>query len=457
MKSKLFPLAVILSVALFVRLGFLVLFGGIDQSIYDSMSDQTIYLDLAANMVTGKGFVMSTAIWIAVPGQSTSIMPPLYPIFLAGIFSVFGQNIIVVRLIQILLSLVVVVAGYVLGYGLFGRSVGILSGVLLAVYPASVMYVRPLMSEALFYPLVMLLALLTWRLWVGQARIVTYVLWGVVAGLAILTRTEAALLAALLAVSLIARALFQRQRIAWSRYGLAIVALLVVLMPYAAYNYQAHGHVSFFPNARWKLWDRTWWNEMRTRPEWQGVLLPERRVVPDWNQRSEVSRDGYLWSLAMQFIRENPLTVILQRIRQLPAAYPLIPRELIRDQLVLPDGHAYGPTSLDDVVRYATPAEQIRVWAFRLMFVLGLFGLILMIKHRRSDAYWLVLFLVWNVAHTMAFVGSERLRLQIDPIVAVLASSFIVYASGAVFQSSPKPILPSVPPIETGATRQPSD
>jgi asparagine N-glycosylation enzyme membrane subunit Stt3 len=91
------------------------------------------------------------------------------------------------------------------------------------------------------------------------------------------------------------------------------------------------------------------------------------------------------------------------------------------------------------------------------MFVLGLFGLILMIKHRRSDAYWLVLFLVWNVAHTMAFVGSERLRLQIDPIVAVLASSFIVYASGAVFQSSPKPILPSVPPIETGATRQPSD
>ena len=439
MKGKLFPLVLILTLAFVARLGYMAMFGGLDQEIHDSMSDQKIYLDLASNMAAGKGFVVSTDIWVAVPGQPTSIMPPLYPVFLAGVFSYVGQNFILVRLIQALLSLIVVACGYWLGYGLFGRATGILSGVLLALYPASVMYVRPLMSEALFYPLVMLLALLTWRLWWGNARMARHLLWGIVAGLAILTRTEAALLVALVAAFLILRKLFHSQSSSWGKFALMAVMMLAVLAPYAAYNAQAHGRISFFPNARWKLWDHTWWSEMRTHPEWQGVTLPERQVVPNWEQRSEISRDEYLWSTAMIFIIQNPRTVLLQHTRQALAAYPLIPRELLRDRAVAPDGQAFGPTSLDDVVQYSTPAEQLRVWAFRLMFVLGILSLILVFKHHLSNAYWLALFLLWNMAHTIVLVGSERLRLQIDPILVVLASTFIVFVYGVAAQSMRSP------------------
>jgi hypothetical protein len=90
-----------------------------------------------------------------------------------------------------------------------------------------------------------------------------------------------------------------------------------------------------------------------------------------------------------------------------------------------PDGYQYGPTSLDDVVKYVTPIEEVRVWLFRVTLVLAVGGLILVAFRKQQNAYWLILVLLWNAVHSAAFVGSERLRLQIDAYLIVLAAFFV--------------------------------
>jgi 4-amino-4-deoxy-L-arabinose transferase-like glycosyltransferase len=422
-------LLIVLLAALLSRLLFLTIFGGFDGRLHDSFTDQNIYLDLAHNVAAGHGFVVSHAIWIADVNTPTSIMPPLYPLLVALSFRLFGESLLVVRLLQLVLSLVMVAAIYLTGRMLFGTRVAFIAGLLTALYPPLVMYVRPLMSEALFLPLIAVLVLLTAQLGQGIPSRRLACAWGIVAGLAILTRTEAALLAGLLLAWLIYRQLVvARPGGGRAPVVVAFLALSLTLLPYACYNYAVHGAFSPLPNARWKFWDHTWWAEVRKEPAWQGVVLPERQLVPDWSTKTERARDAYLGDLAMQFVREHPRVFIYQRLRQLYLSYPVLPLEAFPRTASLlgdttrPDGYAYGATSLDDDVRYLTPAEKIRGWSFRLAAVGALLGIILMFSRRQGQASWLLLLLLWNVLDAMAFVGSERMRLQIDAYFLLFAA-----------------------------------
>jgi 4-amino-4-deoxy-L-arabinose transferase-like glycosyltransferase len=158
MKSK-HILTILFFLTVATRVGYMLIFGGFDHEIHDSMSDQFIYIDIGQNLADGKGFVTSVDTFIADAGELTSISPPLYPYFLAGVFSVFGKNLIAVRLIHILLSFVVVAVTYWLGKEIFSENIGRVSGILVAVHPAYIMYVRPIMSESIFFALVALMAL----------------------------------------------------------------------------------------------------------------------------------------------------------------------------------------------------------------------------------------------------------------------------------------------------------
>ena len=427
--SRRLDLGFVLVLGLAARITYLVIWGGLDAQLHDSLSDQFIYLDIADNLAEGDGFTVSGETWIADPGQPTSIMPPLYPLVLGGLFKLWGHSILAARLLGLALSCLVPVFAYLIAERLQGRRAGLLAGAVAALYPPLVMYARPLMSEAIFLPLLGLLAYITLRLLDDRPSPVTWLTWGVVAALAILTRTEAGLLVpALMGFVLIAR--YRRFRLDRAalvrRWLLSLVALGLVLSPYSLYNYQAHGNPMPLPNAKWKMWDHTWLADARTRPEWQGVGLPERQIVPDWEDKTERERDAYLWKLAVKFVRENPGTYAEQRIRRVFWSYPLLPLEELREPQPS-DGAAFGSTSLDDTVRYATPAERIRVWSFRAMFLGALAGFVYYALARR-DSRFLVLgiFIAWNVVHSALFVGSERLRIQIDLFLIVLTAAALI-------------------------------
>ncbi|HVA59711.1 MAG TPA: glycosyltransferase family 39 protein [Mycobacteriales bacterium] len=84
----------------------------------------------------------------------------MYPILLAGEYLALGHAILVPRLTQTVLGTVTVALISLLGYRLFGRSVGLVALGVAAVYPALILVDAALLTESLFIPL-MLGALLT--------------------------------------------------------------------------------------------------------------------------------------------------------------------------------------------------------------------------------------------------------------------------------------------------------
>lgn len=80
----------------------------------------------------------------------TFAMDPLYPYILAGIFHLVGDNLTVVRLIQILLDTSTLVALFMIGRRLWNHQVGLLAAIFYAIYP-----------PAFFYPLTLLKTTLT--------------------------------------------------------------------------------------------------------------------------------------------------------------------------------------------------------------------------------------------------------------------------------------------------------
>ena len=77
--------------AFILRLGVLLGYKGISQT-YEKY-DAKAYEGIAVSLMQGKGFVDEL-------GAPVSIQPPLYPVFLAGVYSLTGHSEFAVRLIQ---------------------------------------------------------------------------------------------------------------------------------------------------------------------------------------------------------------------------------------------------------------------------------------------------------------------------------------------------------------------
>lgn len=446
MRQQALPLIVLFVFALAVRLLFLAAFGGFDDAIHDSMADQYAYLDVARNLASGHGYTLTNDLFIADGGEPTSILPPLYPLFLAGSFTIFGDNLAIVRLTQALFSSLAVVFVYLIGFRLGGRAIAIVSGSIAAIYPPLVMFSRPIMSEAIFVPLLTGLIWLSLKLAGASPPRWGYPVWGVVAGVLVLTRSESLMLVLAIVAALAARAVLRSGWRSLAPLTLALLPMIAILAPYSAYNVSIQGTLMPVANKRWSLWDNTWWAEARNSPEWANVELPERVVTPDWETKTELERDRYLFEQGMTFIREHPGIYLRQRVKELLDSYPLLPREELPPPLgrsgviTRPDGHAFGPTSLDDSVYYVSAAEKTRVWFFRLTFALALAGGVLAVRQRRLDGVLLLLIVVWNAGNAFVFGGAERFRWQIDPLLIVLAASALV--CGWLWVTARQPKLP---------------
>lgn len=178
---------------------------------------------------------------------------PLYPYFLALIYGVFGHSLGVVRLIQSVLGTAACVLLLDAAARFFeNRRVGLVAGLLLAVYPPAIYFdsllVRASLAAFLFTLLIWLLSL-TWR----SERFVnlTWFGVGVVGGSLLLTRENAAV-----TIPCVLAWAWWRGK---SRKGSAVACSLVlggvllVLAPVAAHNYPNSGRLqiaaaSFGPN-----------------------------------------------------------------------------------------------------------------------------------------------------------------------------------------------------------------
>lgn len=141
-------------------------------------SDQVLYDSVAQNLLLGKGFVYN--------GQEASI-EPFYPLFLAGIYAVFGHNYDAVRIIQIILFALTVILIYLLTGGIFGKKIAFWSALATALFFGLANQAGNITTETLFTFLVVLFAHIVYTAY-WRNKIFWYALSGFVLGLATLTK-----------------------------------------------------------------------------------------------------------------------------------------------------------------------------------------------------------------------------------------------------------------------------
>jgi 4-amino-4-deoxy-L-arabinose transferase-like glycosyltransferase len=435
--------AAIFACALAVRVLFLLLLGS-EQRIYDSTYDQYIYIDIARNLIQGRGLSTTLAIFAAIPGQPTSIQPPLYPLILAGMFSIFGENYLAVRLLQAVVSAGICLCVYLIGKKTVGEGMGRLAGVIAIFYPPLVMYTRPLMTETFYTFFFCLLVLLLVQFATRAFRIMDYIRFGILLSLTFMLRPEIFLFGLLVAVFAAGWTLTQQRVRFYSviiGITLATCAFFLTTLPWALRNQQVHGQLIWSANKRTILWEENWLRYTRaTVPDWQpGRGLPGCTnelvcSIPHFDQLSELQRDQYLTNIAQDFIFSHPMVYARYGISRLLISYPFLPREELRPPIGYKgvryksdDGFDY--TSLDDQPTYTRGPEKARVWAFRLIFALAVLGSIIAVKKRA----WLVLLpllpVLFNVLSAFLLGGKERFRIPIDPYLVIVAAYGIMWVA----------------------------
>ncbi len=195
--NPLWPLIILTIVAFVLRVGFMVVTHTLNAPPVEDALD---YHNLAVNMLAGHGYSLA--------GAQIVNRAPAYPVMLALIYAVFGQQPAAVRLVQALLISALAPVIYYIGskvreysVGAHGRvplrnipspyslTLGLLASALFAVYPFSIFWGQYMITENLLVVLfVALAALLVRPNEAGPLRLLGA---GAVMGLSLLTRPTA--------------------------------------------------------------------------------------------------------------------------------------------------------------------------------------------------------------------------------------------------------------------------
>jgi len=146
-----------------------------------ALDDMYQYDGLAESIRLGQGFT-----WYG--GIATAARAPLYPLFLAVLYTLLGHHFAVARIAQAIVGAFVPVVVHSLGRKLFDPTVGVVAALIVALYPMFLLYPLGLATENLFFLLVPATVLCLCKAADGSHRGL-FLLAGVLLGLTILTRS----------------------------------------------------------------------------------------------------------------------------------------------------------------------------------------------------------------------------------------------------------------------------
>jgi hypothetical protein len=225
------PLAIVVGVALVVRIGYVLAVMGDDQPVGDART----YALLARGLAHGEGYVRTDVLAATGGHVPTAEFPPLWPAVLAvaewlGITSPMG-----LRIVGALIGAATVAVIGLLGRQVATPTVGLVAAGVAAVSPYLVSFDGSLQAEGLYVLLVATVLLLVavgltdaarrWRWWVAA---------GFALGLAVLTRTEALLLLPVVVVPVAKAGVGADDW--WRRVGVVCVGVAVLLGAWTVRN-----------------------------------------------------------------------------------------------------------------------------------------------------------------------------------------------------------------------------
>lgn len=363
-------------------------------------ADASQYEKMAVDLLAGRGLINHYT------GQATSWRMPLYPLFLAGIYYLFGHNIFAVWVIQCILGVLLAAAIYLISKIVFNEKTALLSALTFIFYQPYVFhlfYGGPffLYSENLFVPLIGLhLFFFIKSLQDKESDVRSSFLAGVFLGLATLTRSIIAVFPFFVFLILYCNGTFRLPAVLRKSLPL-LIPFVLIISPWLVRNYLVHhkpfilttegGFALLASNNPYAKGDGLTSLDVLFTPE-------ENRLI---SKMTEVEREKAYQNQAMRYILKN---------------LNLMPKLLLKKMLCF-----WNVFSTDYFADGSKITRYNIMYSLVLMFsILGFF----MPSGQRLNIgrFVLVLLCIYFSGVSLIFMGEPRMRYPLEPFLIIFAN-----------------------------------
>jgi hypothetical protein len=370
-------------VAFAFRLAAAVLHPVTDRVAYPDAGD---YHDLGTALATGGAYRAPAGIAVRMPG---------YPLVIAAVYSVAGERPLAVLTLQAAMG---AATCYLVWATLrkVSPAGALLATMLVAVDPLSIVLSASLLSESAFSLAFVALVAAAGKLWGRPGSVIHWLLFALLAAVAIYLRAAALYLPAALAAAIVARHFSLRS---CAGMALALIVIVAALLPwklFLAAHPETAGLKGLTSLEGLSLYEAVY-PDATGGPKQDAILKSQ---PPEIQQLTEAQRDTHYAQLARAEIRQHPARVLA--LAPIKAARTWNPG-LNAEQL-------------------GTPALQLVLWVWHiLLFLLAAIGLVARLLPAKLRVVLALPILYFACLH-MLFIGSVRYRVPLHPLLCMLAA-----------------------------------
>lgn len=380
-------------------------------------ADSGRYDTLGWNLAKGHGFSPNPEL----PHEKEFLRTPVYPLFLAAIYTICGRHYFMVYLFQAILYGVLSVLLYFLAKETFNIRVGCLSSLIFSVHPLTAWYVPTIMAEVLF-TLLFTSAIVVLLLAVRKNRTALFALSGILLGVATLCRPVTIYLPLLFLIVMLVVKSIRKQY--WSKIIVLICMFYISMTPWMVRNYlvfDKFGMIVIENGVGWSLYsatkeyhDKDWEELIR-----EGNTADSRTIMESYDYQAVQNAFNNYYLKAAENIKRDPTHYI-----------KTIPIRFIR--IWVPSYHT-GFSS--------TTILLVRISGI-IFIIAGLSGIILsMIK--REKILWLIISIFYINAISSLLMTTSRYTIPIRGMLMIFIAYLVVWVVDGI-KSRKNKIIQSV-------------
>jgi len=357
--------------------------------------DSAEYNHHALNLLNGKsygfGFPTVTRGWFRAPG---------YPFFLYFVYKFIGKSLLTVRIIQAIIGSLTTLIIFLIAKEIFSIRIGIISGIIYALYPYFILQSSYILTECLFTFLYALSVLFILKIIANKSNFRNLLCVGIFAALATLTRNILTVFLPFLAIWLFVS--FRKRRILLLKFGIVFLIFSSVIFPWIIYSYFKTGRlIPISTTGAVIFWVGN--SENGTAYIFNEKFDPEvrKQFLKDFN-----TQDDTTWFIkkGIKFIVNRPFLFMKMRFYGFLNFWRILPKV---------KGHSLLRIFINFLSVTVIP-------------VLGLLGLMKASKLKdKRVTYFIFSFIFFTLIHALV-MGIVRYRIPlIDPYLIIFASYFI--------------------------------
>ena len=337
-----------------------------------------------------------------------TLRPPGYPTLIAGVYALFGENLLALRVVEALMGAASVAIVGLAGAATFGRSAGLLAATLMALHPVLAFLPSTQYSEntlVLVLAAAFASAFAAWR----RGALGWWALAGALFGIGALVRPTTVFLLPGLGLGLVL--LLRRERRGIQPVVVALVALVTIVAPWVVRSHRVHGQWFFVATGG----GRQFWvgNNARATAEtssptqWNAAERESLASYPD-----EIARERWHYREGLRFVRAEPVRAAGLYLKEITNLFALWPETFSR------------AVAIGGLGRWAQGAATLTIFA----------GALLALARLRAEPLLVPLWLAiasFTLA-SAAFFTVMRYRMVIEPCLLWLAG----FGSGTLVSGS---------------------